>query len=355
MSVASPADRPCVLVAGGAGYIGSHACEALSRAGYEPVTYDNLSFGHREMVRFGPLEEGDIRDGDRLTQVMRRRRPVAVMHFAALISVGESVQDPAIYYDNNVRGALSLLDAMRSCGIDKLVFSSTAAVYGLPERQPIAEDAMLAPINPYGRTKLMIEQALADYGAAYGLRSVALRYFNACGAHPSGEIGEMHEPETHLIPRALMAAQGRIEALDVMGTDYATPDGTALRDYIHVCDLADAHVAALRHLERGGPTAAMNLGTGRAFSVKEILAAAERAIGRPVPVRYAPRRAGDPPMLIADPGLAKRTLGWEAKWTDIDAIIASAWRWAERTATQERKDPPRQAARAKAARMGPRS
>ena len=300
------AERPSVLVAGGAGYIGSHACEALAQAGYEPVAYDNLSFGHREMVRFGPLEEGDIRDRERLVEVMRRHRPVAVMHFAALIAVGESVQDPAIYYDNNVRGALNLLDAMRQCGVDKLVFSSTAAVYGLPETQPITEQAAQAPINPYGRTKLMIEQALADYGSAYGLRSVSLRYFNACGAHPSGEIGEMHEPETHLIPRALMALLGQIEALDVMGQDYPTPDGTALRDYIHVCDLADAHVAALRYLERGGETAAMNLGTGRGFSVREILQAAERVVGRSVPARFAPRRAGDPPMLIADPGLARR-------------------------------------------------
>ena len=326
------AERPSVLVAGGAGYIGSHACEALAQAGYEPVAYDNLSFGHREMVRFGPLEEGDIRDRERLVEVMRRHRPVAVMHFAALIAVGESVQDPAIYYDNNVRGALNLLDAMRQCGVDKLVFSSTAAVYGLPETQPITEQAAQAPINPYGRTKLMIEQALADYGSAYGLRSVSLRYFNACGAHPSGEIGEMHEPETHLIPRALMALLGQIEALDVMGQDYPTPDGTALRDYIHVCDLADAHVAALRYLERGGETAAMNLGTGRGFSVREILQAAERVVGRSVPARFAPRRAGDPPMLIADPGLARRTLGWEAKWTDIDAIIASAWTWAQKQA-----------------------
>jgi UDP-arabinose 4-epimerase len=332
MSESSSAGRPRVLVAGGAGYIGSHACEALARAGYEPVAYDNLSFGHREMVRFGPLEEGDIRDRERLIEVMQRHRPVSVMHFAALIAVGESVQDPAIYYDNNVRGALNLLDAMRTCGVDKLVFSSTAAVYGLPETQPITEQAAKAPINPYGRTKLMIEQALADYGSAYGLRSVALRYFNACGAHPSGEIGEMHEPETHLIPRALMAVLGQIEALDVMGQDYPTPDGTALRDYIHVCDLADAHVAALRYLERGGETAAMNLGTGRGFSVRDILQAAERVIGRPVPARFAPRRAGDPPQLIADPSLARKTLGWEAKWTDIDDIIASAWKWAQRLA-----------------------
>ena len=332
MSDVPGAGRPCVLVTGGAGYIGSHACEALARAGYEPVVYDNLSFGHREMVRFGPLEEGDIRDRARLVEVMQSRRPTAVMHFAALISVGESVQDPALYYDNNVGGALTLLDAMRECRIGRLVFSSTAAVYGLPEEQPITEAARHAPINPYGRTKLMIEQALSDFSAAYGLRSVALRYFNACGAHPSGEIGEMHEPETHLIPRALMAALGQIEALDVMGTDYPTPDGTAVRDYIHVCDLAEAHVAALKRLEAGGETRALNLGTGRGYSVKEIIEAAERAAGRPVPVRYAPRRPGDPPVLIADPGQARAALGWDAKWTDIDAIIASAWTWAQKMA-----------------------
>ena len=325
----SPTGRPCVLVTGGAGYIGSHACEALARGGYEPVAYDNLSKGFRALVKFGPFEEGDIRDQGRLLQVMRAYKPVAVMHFAALSSVGESVQEPALYYDNNVAGAISLLGAMRECGVGRLVFSSTAAVYGLPERQPITEAAANAPINPYGSTKLMIEQVLRDYDKAYGLRSVSLRYFNACGAHPTAGIGEMHDPETHLIPRALMAVQGRIPQLDLMGDDYPTADGTAVRDYIHVCDLADAHLAALKYLEGGGDTVSLNLGTGAGFSVKQIVDAVGRATGRPAPVRVAPRRAGDPPELVADPSLARQVLGFEARWTDIDAIIASAWRWAE--------------------------
>jgi UDP-arabinose 4-epimerase len=329
-------DKPAVLVTGGAGYIGSHACEALAREGWTPVVYDNLSLGHREMVKFGPLEEGDIRDRERLVEVMKRHRPMAVMHFAALIAVGESVENPAIYYDNNVRGALSILDAMRECGVGKLVFSSTAAVYGMPPSQPMAEDTPKAPINPYGRTKRMVEQVLEDFDAAYGLRSVALRYFNACGAHPTAGIGEAHEPETHLIPRALMALAGDIPQLDLMGTDYATPDGTAVRDYIHVCDLADAHVAALRHLLDGGASDQINLGTGRGFSVKEIIDAAARVAGRDVPHRFAPRRAGDPPELVADPSRAAQVLGWRAKWTDIDQIIATAWAWhqAQRQAHQ---------------------
>lgn len=337
MPEASP-NQPSVLVTGGAGYIGSHACEALARAGYTPVTYDNLSRGFERLVRFGPLERGDIRDSDRLAEVMARHRPVAVMHFAALTFVGESVQDPALYYDNNVRGALALLDAMRGAGVGRLVFSSTAAVYGLPEAQPIAEGAVNAPINPYGRTKLMIEQALRDYGPAYGIRSVSLRYFNACGAHPTAEIGELHDPEPHLIPRALKAVLGQIEALDVLGDDYATPDGTAVRDYIHVCDLADAHVAALRYLEGGGETVSMNLGVGHGYSVKQIIEAAERVTGRPVPVRRAPRRPGDPPELVADATLARRLLKFDPQWTDIDAIISSAWRWA--TANQSNGAPP---------------
>jgi len=329
MSPSERSDRPAVLVTGGAGYIGSHACAALAQAGYTPVAYDNLTYGHREAVKFGPLEEGDIRNSARLDQVLARWRPTAVMHFAALISVGESVADPARYYDNNVRGALTLLDAVRAAGVQRFVFSSTAAVYGLPEAQPIGESAPLEPINPYGRTKLMIEQALRDYGAAYGLRSASLRYFNACGAHPSAGIGEMHEPETHLIPRCLMAVAGEIEALDLMGWDYPTPDGTCIRDYIHVCDLADAHVAALRYLEAGGDTIAMNLGVGRGYSNKEIVDAVGRATGTPVPFRKAPRRPGDPAELTADPSLARRTIGFDPQWTDIEAVIASAWRFAQ--------------------------
>jgi UDP-glucose-4-epimerase GalE len=339
MSPSERPDPPVVLVTGGAGYIGSHACAALAEAGYTPVTYDNLSYGHREAVKFGPLEEGDIRDGARLDEVLARWRPQALMHFAALISVAESVTDPARYYDNNVRGALVLLDAARAAGVRRVVFSSTAAVYGLPKTQPIAESAALAPINPYGRTKLMIEQALGDYGSAYGLRSASLRYFNACGAHPTAGIGEMHEPETHLIPRCLMAAAGEIEGLDLMGWDYPTPDGTCIRDYIHVCDLADAHVAALRYLEAGGGTIAMNLGVGRGYSNKEIVDAVGRATGRAVPYRKAPRRPGDPAELTADPSLARRTLGFDPRWTDIEAVIATAWRFAQARAGTRHDEP----------------
>jgi UDP-arabinose 4-epimerase len=327
MSEGNTAGGAAVLVTGGAGYIGSHACRALKAAGFLPVAYDNLSRGFPSLVRYGPLEEGDIRDRRRILQVIARYKPVAAMHFAAFAYVGESVLEPALYYHNNFVGALTLLDALREAGIDKLVFSSTCATYGTPERQPISEGEKQSPINPYGRSKLMVEHALADYSAAYGLKSVSLRYFNACGAHPSGQIGEVHDPEPHLIPRVLMAAKGAIDAIDVFGTDYPTADGTAIRDYIHVCDLADAHVAALRYLVTGGGTMALNLGTGRGHSVREIIEAARRATGREIVVRYAPRRAGDPPELVADASLAQKTLGWSAQWLDIEAVIASAWKW----------------------------
>jgi len=316
-----------VLVTGGAGYVGSHACSALRAAGLTPVTYDNLSRGFRELVRFGPLEEGDILDEARLVGVLEKYKPAAVMHFAAFAYVGESVEMPLDYYRNNFAGALSLLGAMQKCGVNKFVFSSTCAVYGTPETQPMTEDIPLAPINPYGRSKLMVEHALRDAGAACGLRSVSLRYFNASGAHPSGEIGEMHDPETHLVPRALMAANGEIDAIDIFGTDYPTPDGSAIRDYIHVCDLADAHVAALRYLEESGGTISLNLGTGRGHSVREILDSVARVTGREPPSRVAARRAGDPPMLVADPSAARRVLGFAAEWTEIDAVITSAWKW----------------------------
>jgi len=316
-----------VLVTGGAGYVGSHACSALRVAGFVPVTYDNLSRGFRELVLFGPLEEGDIRDTKRLAAVFAKYEPFAVMHFAALAYVGESVSEPALYYQNNFVGALSLLEAMREARIGKFIFSSTCATYGTPEKQPMAESAAQAPINPYGRSKLMVEQALRDYDAAYSLRSISLRYFNACGAHPSGQIGEMHDPESHLIPRILMAIGGEVEALDVFGTDYPTPDGTAVRDYVHVCDLAEAHVAALRYLDTGGETRAFNLGTGRGYSVREVIASAERVTGRKVPLRYAERRPGDPPMLVAEASAARAALGFAPQLTDIDRIVASAWEW----------------------------
>jgi UDP-arabinose 4-epimerase len=319
-----------ILVTGGAGYVGSHACATLRAAGFTPVTYDNLSRGFRALVRYGPFELGDILDERRLVEVLEVYKPVAVMHFAAFAYVGESVELPLDYYRNNFSGALSLLGAMRKAGVDRFVFSSTCAVYGTPETQPMPESLPLTPINPYGRSKLMVEQVLQDANAAFGMRSVSLRYFNASGGHPSGEIGEMHEPETHLIPRALMAANEEIDAIDIFGTDYPTPDGTAIRDYIHVCDLADAHVAAIRYLNGGGATIALNLGTGRGHSVREILNSVKRVTGHEPPSRLGARRAGDPPMLVADPAAARRVLGFAAKWTDIDAVIATAWEWHRR-------------------------
>ena len=318
---------PTVWVAGGAGYIGSHVCKALAAAGFTPVVYDNLSSGHRWAVRWGPLEIGDIRDEARLVEVMRRYRPAAVLHFAALIAVGESVVDPGKYYSTNVAGSIALLNAMRSQGVDTLVFSSTAAVYGVPQRQPIDETQPRAPVNPYGWSKAMVEQIISDHAAAHDLRWAALRYFNACGADPEGESGEEHDPEFHLIPRALMAVAGKLPHLDLFGTDYPTPDGTCIRDYIHVADLASAHVAALRHLLGGGASVAANLGVGRGFSVREVIAAVEAATGLTVPVRYGPRREGDPPELVADPGLAMRSFGFAPRFTDLTEIVATAWNW----------------------------
>lgn len=320
-----------ILVTGGAGYVGSHACKALAAAGHAPVVYDSLARGHRELVRWGPLEVGDLRDAARLDEVLARHRPAAVMHFAALAYVGESVQDPGLYYRNNVGGTLELLEAMRRAEIGALVFSSTCATYGIPERMPIDEDTPQRPINPYGATKLVIERALADFDAAYGLRSVSLRYFNAAGCDPDGETGEIHDPETHIIPRVLMAATGELGHVDIFGTDYPTPDGTCLRDYIHVADLAQGHVQALDYLERGGATTAINLGTGRAFSVREVIAAAERVTGRRIPVRETARRAGDPPVLVADARRARTTLGFAPRFTEIAPIVETAWRWHTRS------------------------
>jgi UDP-glucose-4-epimerase GalE len=316
-----------ILVTGGAGYVGSHACKALAAAGHAPVVYDSLARGHRELVRWGPLEVGDLRDAARLDEVFARHRPAAVLHFAALAYVGESVQDPGLYYRNNVGGTLELLEAMRRAKVGTLVFSSTCATYGIPERMPIDEDTPQRPINPYGTTKLVVERALADFDAAYGLRSVSLRYFNAAGCDPDGETGEIHEPETHIIPRVLMAATGELAQVDIFGTDYPTPDGTCLRDYIHVADLAQGHVQALDYLERGGATTAINLGTGRAFSVREVIAAAERVTGRRIPVRETGRRAGDPPVLVADARRARATLGFAPRFTEIGPIVETAWRW----------------------------
>jgi UDP-glucose-4-epimerase GalE len=319
-----------VLVTGGAGYVGSHSCKALAAAGLVPVTYDNLSRGHREAVKWGPFEPGDIRDRGRLDAVLQRHRPAAILHCAAVAYVGESVENPAHYYDNNVAGSLVLLEAARAAGIGCVVFSSSCTVYGLPPAMPVTEDMPYAPISPYGRTKMIVEGMLRDYEAAYGLRSIVLRYFNASGADPSGETGEDHDPEPHLIPRALMAAAGELPHLDILGTDYPTPDGTAIRDYIHVTDLADTHVRAIRELLAGGASDTLNLGTGRGYSVRDIVAAVERITGKTVPVRMGPRRAGDPAALWAAPGRAQQRLGCELSHSNLDQIIATAWAWHRR-------------------------
>ena len=319
-----------ILVTGGAGYVGSHACKALAGAGYRPIVYDNLSRGHREAVRWGPLIEGDLNDTDQVAAALQTHRVTAVMHFAAYAYVGESVGEPATYYRNNVGGTLALLEAMRRTGTGAIVFSSTCAVYGSPERLPIDEATPKLPLNPYGETKLAVERALHWYAGAYGLRFAALRYFNAAGADPEGEIGEDHDPETHLIPRVLRAALGTGEPVEVYGSDYPTADGTAIRDYIHVADLGDAHVRALGYLGAGGENGAMNLGTGEGCSVRQVIAAVERIAGRAVPFREAARRPGDPPELVADPALARARLGWEPHHSDLDTIIRTALDWERR-------------------------
>jgi UDP-arabinose 4-epimerase len=324
-----------VLVTGGAGYIGSHACKALARAGYLPVVLDDLARGHRRAVRWGPLVEADIADRERVAAALREHGVAAVMHFAGYAYVGESVGDPALYYRNNLVGTLALLDAMREAGVAGIVFSSTCATYGIPDAVPIPETAPQRPVNPYGETKLAIERALHWYGAAYGVRAACLRYFNAAGADPEGEIGEAHDPETHLIPLVVETALGRRPQIDIYGTDYPTPDGTAIRDYIHVQDLAEAHVRALAYLLDGGASLALNLGTGSGHSVREVVALAEKLSGRNVRARMVPRRAGDPPALVADPSAAAKTLGWRPQISDLDTIIRTALAWHGKPAPQE--------------------
>jgi UDP-glucose-4-epimerase GalE len=315
-----------VLVTGGAGYIGSHACKALARAGQTPVTYDNLSRGFAHAVKWGPFEQGDILDAGRLAEVIARHRPEAVVHFAAFAYVGESMTDPAMYFRNNVVGTLGLLDAMRGGGVSKIVFSSSCTTYGARTSEPITEDRPQTPVDPYGRSKWMVEQILRDYARAYGLRAVALRYFNAAGADPDGEIGEDHEPETHLIPLLLDAA-AKGTPFTINGDDYETPDGTCVRDYVHVSDLADAHVLALDSLERAPGFAAYNLGTGRGFSNREIIDAASRRLDRTIEVKVGPRRPGDLDATTAVADLAERELGWRPRLSNIDDIIDTAWRW----------------------------
>jgi UDP-arabinose 4-epimerase len=319
-----------VLVAGGAGYVGSHTCKSLAQAGFLPIVLDNLSNGDAGFVRWGPLVQADLRDTAAIADTIRRYNCLAALHFAAFALVGESVTDPAKYYDNNVVGTLSLLAGMREAECDALVFSSTCAVYGQPARVPIVEDTPPDPVNPYGASKLMVERILADFRPAYGLRSIALRYFNACGADPDNEIGELRDPETHLIPRAMMALQGHISDFAVFGTDFETPDGTAIRDYVHVADLADAHVAALRQLLEGKPGGVFNLGTGRGYSVNEVLHAIERETGERLPGATGPRRAGDPAVLVADPARARDALGFDPVRSDLETIIRTAWAWHRR-------------------------
>lgn len=316
-----------VLVTGGAGYIGSHACKALSNAGYLPVTVDNLSSGHRDFVKWGPLFEADIRDSVVLNDAFAEHRPVAVMHFAAHAYVGESVADPQKYYDNNVTGSLSLLAAARRAGVQRIVFSSTCATYGQPDNLPITEDTPQRPINPYGRSKLMIEEMLSDFDTAYGMRSIALRYFNACGADPDGEIGEDHDPELHLIPRVIYRAMGKNIDLTVFGTDYPTPDGTALRDYIHVTDLAEAHVLALRRLIDTDHSDRINLGVGRSYSVLEVIEAARAVSGHIFTYETALKRSGDPVELLASVARAKEQLGFTASRSSLDDILTTAFAW----------------------------
>lgn len=317
-------NRPAILVTGGAGYIGSHTCKQLSAAGYLPVVFDDLSRGNEKSVAWGPLVVGDIRDRKALQQAIRTYQPKAIIHFAALAYVGESVHEPAEYFSTNVSGTIAVLDAARANSIENIIFSSSCATYGVPETLPIRETSAQNPISPYGRTKLMGEQIIRDYACAYGMKYAILRYFNACGADPDGELGEWHSPETHLIPRVLMAASGIIDEIEVFGTDYDTSDGTCVRDYIHVSDLARAHLKALIHLEAGGESLSVNLGTGRGVSIKEILQAVTRMTSKSVPAVFRTRRPGDPAELYADPANALKHLGFAPELSDIDTIVRTA-------------------------------
>ena len=316
-----------VLVTGGAGYIGSHTCKALSAAGYVPVSFDNLSLGHRRMVRWGPLVVGDVLDTASLSHAIRSHGATAIVHFAASAYVGDSVRDPAAYYRNNLLGTLSVLDAMREASVRDLVFSSSCSVYGNPVTVPIDESHPVEPLSPYGQTKLDGENAIRWYTKAYGLRSVCLRYFNAAGADLAGELGEDHDPETRIVPRAILAALGVVPALDIFGDDYDTPDGTAVRDYVHVADLASAHVMALQRLGDLAVASTLNLGTGRGYSVREVVSMVEAELRQTVPHRIAARRPGDPARVIADASCAFKSLAWTPARSDLRTIVASACRW----------------------------
>ncbi len=318
--------RKTVLVTGGAGFIGSHVCKALAKDGFMPITFDDLVHGHRDNVRWGPLEVGDLRNPEAVRGAFKIWNPIAVVHMAGYIAAGESVANPAKYYDNNMRGTLTLLDAMIADDTRRVVFSSSAAVYGAPKAVPITEASALNPTNPYGHTKLMTEQILRDF-RAHGISSTSLRYFNAAGADPEGELGEAHEPETHLIPILLDAAAGLRKSFSIYGDSYRTPDGTCVRDYVHVSDLAKAHVLALKHLDDTSGANAYNLGNGRGYSVREVVSEVEAVTGRPIDARVKPPRPGDPPELVADPGLAEKELGWEQNYADLSIQIDHAWHW----------------------------
>jgi UDP-arabinose 4-epimerase len=316
-----------ILVTGGAGYIGSHTCKLLKQKGYTPVTLDNLSRGHLHNVRWGPFVEGDIRDAELLEHLFRKYSPAGVIHFAALAYVGESVLEPLHYYQNNVEGTLILLETMRRHACKRIIFSSSCAVYGSPDSLPIHEDQPTAPINPYGRSKLFVENILRDCHRAYGLEYVALRYFNAAGADPEGELGEEHSPETHLLPLAIFAAIRKEGVLSIFGNNYPTSDGTAVRDYVHVNDIAGAHIQAIRYLDEGKSSCCLNLGNGTGYSVQEIINTVEKIGNCRVPVRITARRPGDPAMLIAAANHAREVLGWQPRYNDIESIVSSAWQW----------------------------
>ena len=330
VSQASGSQKPTILVTGGAGYIGSHAVLALQQAGFGVVVLDNLSYGHRELLDKElnvELIVGDTNDRPLLDRLFATHNVTAVMHFAAFINVGESVNDPGKYYRNNVLGTLTLLEAMTAANVKKLVFSSTCATYGIPQAVPIAEDHPQAPINPYGTSKLMVEQILADFDVAYGLKSVCFRYFNASGADPLSRLGEDHSPETHLIPLVLLTALGKRDSISVFGTDYPTPDGTCIRDYIHVSDLANAHVLGVKYLLENGKSDAFNLGNGNGFSVREVIDAAKQVTGREIKVMECDRRPGDPPALVGSSAKAQETLGWHSQYADLHSILTHAWNW----------------------------
>ncbi|MEO0406649.1 MAG: UDP-glucose 4-epimerase GalE [Cyanobacteria bacterium P01_A01_bin.135] len=327
------ADKAKILVTGGAGYIGSHAVMALQQAGYDVIILDNLVYGHEEVattILKAKLIVGDTNNRPLLDQLFAEHDIAAVMHFAAYAYVGESVSDPAKYYRNNVTGTLTLLEAMVAAGVKRFVFSSTCATYGIPKSIPIVEDHPQDPINPYGMTKLMVERILADFDRAYGLASVCFRYFNAAGADPAGRLGEDHVPETHLIPLVLQTALGKREVISIFGTDYPTPDGSCVRDYIHVCDLADAHILGLEYLLAGNSSSAFNLGNGSGFSVREVIEASRRITGEPIKAVECDRRPGDPPKLVGSADKARSILGWKPQYPDIDDIIAHAWQWHQR-------------------------